>query len=219
MLSALGTHFCWLDLGLPCCNQRWFWDILRNVPVGTTQAILFTRFLSVGFGCWNTHSNQVNYQSGTQQSISMLKSLPTHLSSVVAPPRHWISIESALNLGLTLTISFGLGITHSNVGNHRNYHQWLYHFCQSSILDAAYIPRIYNGGSEEDENFIANLGLFFTNFFKVHLHLVESNQSTASLVISAHKYLVGVSNVEHKEVFKTCLEYWLWLVWRNPLSC
>ena len=81
-----------------------------------------------------------------------------------------------------------------------------------SVTDALHLAELYNKGSEEDGNFIANLGLFFTSFFRVHLPLVEGNPNTASQVITAHKYLIGISNVDHKEVFKTCLEYWLWLV-------
>eukprot|EP00667_Euglena_gracilis_P000862 EG_transcript_863 len=76
---------------------------------------------------------------------------------------------------------------------------------------AEHIPKLYAEGSEDDENFLANLSLFFTSFFRVHLHLVEAHPRTAQQVIAAHKYLVGISMVDHKEIFKTCLEYWLWL--------
>eukprot|EP00993_Chasmostoma_nieuportense_P007598 NODE_86_length_3321_cov_122.116468_g80_i0.p1 GENE.NODE_86_length_3321_cov_122.116468_g80_i0~~NODE_86_length_3321_cov_122.116468_g80_i0.p1 ORF type:complete len:1072 (-),score=349.09 NODE_86_length_3321_cov_122.116468_g80_i0:63-3278(-) len=89
---------------------------------------------------------------------------------------------------------------------------------------ALHVPKLYAEGSEEDEHFIANLGLFFCSFFRSHLQLVETNPMTASHVITAHKYLIGISNVDHKEVFKTCLEYWLFLAedvfksWRGTLT-
>jgi exportin-1 len=82
---------------------------------------------------------------------------------------------------------------------------------ESHIHYAMHIPKLYADGTEEDENFIANLGIFFATFFRMHLTQMENNPSTASQVITAHKYLIGISNVDHKEVFKTCLEYWLWL--------
>eukprot|EP01012_Entosiphon_sulcatum_P019589 TRINITY_DN24503_c0_g1_i1.p1 TRINITY_DN24503_c0_g1~~TRINITY_DN24503_c0_g1_i1.p1 ORF type:complete len:1057 (-),score=290.97 TRINITY_DN24503_c0_g1_i1:3-3173(-) len=66
-------------------------------------------------------------------------------------------------------------------------------------------------GSAEDEAFLVNLALFFTGFFRAHLQLVETNRVTSMDVIHAHKYLIAVSNIDHKENFKTCLEYWLWL--------
>lgn len=82
---------------------------------------------------------------------------------------------------------------------------------EGSAHYAIYIPKQFDEGTEEDENFIANLGLFFTGFFRAHLHLVESNPATAGRVLVAHKYLIGISNVDRKEIFKSCLEYWLWL--------
>jgi exportin-1 len=56
-----------------------------------------------------------------------------------------------------------------------------------------------------------NLALFLTNFLREHLKLVENDQNK-ELLLNAHLYLVKISQVEEREVFKICLEYWAKLV-------
>lgn len=56
-----------------------------------------------------------------------------------------------------------------------------------------------------------NLALFLANFLREHLKLVENDQNK-ELLLNAHLYLVKISQVEEREVFKICLEYWAKLV-------
>lgn len=72
------------------------------------------------------------------------------------------------------------------------------------------IPRAHRDGNENTEQFISALGLFLTTFFKNHLPLVE-NDALKGYLIQAHFYLVSISEVDDKELFKTCLEYWDYL--------
>mmetsp|Transcript_27650 Transcript_27650/g.70461 ORF Transcript_27650/g.70461 Transcript_27650/m.70461 type:complete len:1107 (+) Transcript_27650:54-3374(+) len=64
-------------------------------------------------------------------------------------------------------------------------------------------------GSDADQTFIQNLGLFFTGFFRQHLAIAERTAaSNPSLLQAAMHLLVKISEVEDQEVFKICLEYW-----------
>ncbi|EAL19684.1 hypothetical protein CNBG3120 [Cryptococcus deneoformans B-3501A] len=69
----------------------------------------------------------------------------------------------------------------------------------------------YASSDDEDQQLIKNLALFLTNFLHPHLRLIETPENT-ELLINAHLYLVKISTVDDREVFKICLEYWLKLV-------
>lgn len=49
--------------------------------------------------------------------------------------------------------------------------------------------------------------MFLTNFLSVHLRLIETPEQQP-LLLNAHYYLVKISGVDDREVFKICLEYW-----------
>ncbi|KAJ3123600.1 Karyopherin transporter [Nowakowskiella sp. JEL0407] len=73
-------------------------------------------------------------------------------------------------------------------------------------LDAA-----YERGVDDDCQFIQNLSLFLTSFLGSHLSLLERGFDK-SYVQMAHVYLVRISQVREREIFKGCLEYWAKLV-------
>jgi exportin-1 len=93
-------------------------------------------------------------------------------------------------------------------------------------LDRTNMVLAYNNGSHEEQNFIQNLTLFFCSFFKEHLDLVEKQYDTDKKstitamgnggdnfgLETAHLYLLKLSEVEEREIFKICLEYWIKLV-------
>lgn len=56
-----------------------------------------------------------------------------------------------------------------------------------------------------------NLALFLTNFLINHNRLIESEQHR-ELLLNCHLYLIKISSVDDKEIFKICLEYWSKLV-------
>ncbi|KAI8924681.1 CRM1 C terminal-domain-containing protein [Entophlyctis helioformis] len=75
---------------------------------------------------------------------------------------------------------------------------------------------IYENSTDDDQNFIQNLAMHFSTFFSAHLTVVEKSVAAVpanrDLIILAHRYLLKVSQVKDREVFKTCLEYWTKLV-------
>lgn len=69
---------------------------------------------------------------------------------------------------------------------------------------------IYENGTDDQQEFIQNLAIFLTSFFSEHLKLVENQFKEETLL--GHAYLLNISRVDDREVFKVCLEYWTKLV-------
>nr|CAG8474177.1 2563_t:CDS:10 [Entrophospora candida] len=69
-------------------------------------------------------------------------------------------------------------------------------------LENVELPVLYNNSSNEFEEFIQNLALFLTSFLTVHLKILELPQNRSAL-ITAHYWLLRISQVEEREVFKS----------------
>ncbi|WPH01887.1 Hypothetical protein R9X50_00474100 [Acrodontium crateriforme] len=69
----------------------------------------------------------------------------------------------------------------------------------------------YASSNGRDQEFVQNLALFLCNFFSNHLNLVETlpNQD---FLLHGHFYLIRISQIDDREIFKICLEYWTKLV-------
>ncbi|KAG0135947.1 exportin KapK [Tuber indicum] len=70
---------------------------------------------------------------------------------------------------------------------------------------------VYPSSNTRDQEFIQNLALFICNFFTPHLKLIE-NLSNKDYLTHSHFYLIRISQIEDREIFKICLEYWNKLV-------
>ncbi|KAJ7088867.1 CRM1 C terminal-domain-containing protein [Mycena belliarum] len=73
------------------------------------------------------------------------------------------------------------------------------------------IAKGYAESDDDVQELILNLTLFLTNFLSSHLRALETEANRDAL-LNAHLYLVKISQVEEREVFKICLEYWSKLV-------
>jgi len=69
----------------------------------------------------------------------------------------------------------------------------------------------YPTSNSRDQEFVQNLALFLCNFFTTHLPLVENLPNT-DFLLHGHFYLIRISQIEDREIFKICLEYWTKLV-------
>ncbi|CAD6570922.1 MAG: Karyopherin transporter [Alectoria sarmentosa] len=69
----------------------------------------------------------------------------------------------------------------------------------------------YEKSASRDQEFVQNLALFLCNYFSVHLNLIE-NLPTRDFLNHAHFYLIRISQIDDREIFKICLEYWTKLV-------
>ena len=80
--------------------------------------------------------------------------------------------------------------------------------CQGALTPSnPDIRAAYDDSDDDDQQFISNLAMFLTNFLSVHLRLIETPEQQP-LLLNAHYYLVKISGVDDREVFKICLEYW-----------
>uniref|UniRef100_A0A0R3TNP2 Importin N-terminal domain-containing protein n=1 Tax=Rodentolepis nana TaxID=102285 RepID=A0A0R3TNP2_RODNA len=84
------------------------------------------------------------------------------------------------------------------------------------------IREAFDRGTTDEQNFIQILAIFYCTFLKSHGELLENRVPTSKLV-DAYKYLLRISEVDDKEIFKICLEYWnYWvceLYTKATLSC
>ncbi|OIW27508.1 hypothetical protein CONLIGDRAFT_645770 [Coniochaeta ligniaria NRRL 30616] len=69
----------------------------------------------------------------------------------------------------------------------------------------------YPQSNTRDQEFIQNLALFLCNFFGMHLNLIE-NLPNRDFLTHGHYYLIRISQIDDREIFKICLDYWLKLV-------
>ncbi|EGX44708.1 Karyopherin transporter [Orbilia oligospora] len=70
---------------------------------------------------------------------------------------------------------------------------------------------IYPTSPPRDQEFIQNLAIFLCNFFTPHVKLIE-NLPNKEYLVHSHLYLIRISQINDREIFKICLEYWTKLV-------
>ncbi|TKA83469.1 hypothetical protein B0A55_00554 [Friedmanniomyces simplex] len=69
----------------------------------------------------------------------------------------------------------------------------------------------YASSNGRDQEFVQNLALFLCNFFSNHLGIIE-NLPNRDFLLHGHFYLIRISQIDDREIFKVCLEYWTKLV-------
>ena len=78
------------------------------------------------------------------------------------------------------------------------------------------LANIYQNSTDDDQMFIQNLGIYLSTFFANHVRPVEIQGQLQSEIHDAlllgHRYLLMVSRVDDREVFKVTLDYWTKLV-------
>jgi exportin-1 len=70
---------------------------------------------------------------------------------------------------------------------------------------------VYGRSNGNDQEFVLNLALFLTTFFSTHVDLIEALPNPDYLY-HGHAYLLRISQIDDREIFKICLEYWTKLV-------
>lgn len=73
------------------------------------------------------------------------------------------------------------------------------------------IAEAYSNAGDAGQELVLNLSIFLCNFLSNHLRPIES-EANRDVLLNAHLYMVKVSQVDEREIFKICLEYWLKLV-------
>ncbi|KAI1613332.1 exportin-1 [Exophiala viscosa] len=69
----------------------------------------------------------------------------------------------------------------------------------------------YAKAKPSEQEYILNLAIFLCNYFSAHLQTIERLPNTDYL-LHGHFYLIKISLIDDREIFKICLEYWNKLV-------
>ncbi|GMF98103.1 hypothetical protein B5S33_g3882 [[Candida] boidinii] len=74
----------------------------------------------------------------------------------------------------------------------------------------------YENSNSSEQEFLQDLAMFLVTFLSNHLTVLEKNSiqdnDVKELLLISHQYLVNLSSIEERELFKTCLDYWSKLV-------
>lgn len=70
----------------------------------------------------------------------------------------------------------------------------------------------YSIANTNDQSFLQDFAMFLCTFLSNHLLPLERNESLRELLIGSLNYLIELSRIEERELFKTCLDYWNFFV-------
>ncbi|KAL6946877.1 Karyopherin transporter [Hanseniaspora vineae] len=77
---------------------------------------------------------------------------------------------------------------------------------------SANLKEMYTNANSNDQSFLQDFAMFLTTYLAKHRVLLEeagiNNPILQTLNLSSHAYLIQLSNVNERELFKTCLDYW-----------
>jgi exportin-1 len=104
------------------------------------------------------------------------------------------------------------------IGSPYNYDERLVHMFTETLTKVSNViplsmdlKETFAQSNGRDQEFVSNLALFLSSFFSAHLDLIEKLPNQDYLV-HAHFYLIRISQIDDREVFKICLDYWTRLV-------
>ncbi|CAI4738743.1 BDN_1c_G0031980.mRNA.1.CDS.1 [Saccharomyces cerevisiae] len=66
----------------------------------------------------------------------------------------------------------------------------------------------YANANGNDQSFLQDLAMFLTTYLARNRALLERDESLRELLLNAHQYLIQLSKIEERELFKTTLDYW-----------
>lgn len=66
----------------------------------------------------------------------------------------------------------------------------------------------YATASGKDQSFLQDFAMFLTTYLSLHRALLESDERLRELLLTAHQYLIQLSKIDERELFKTTLDYW-----------
>ncbi|PRT54062.1 Exportin-1 [Wickerhamiella sorbophila] len=72
------------------------------------------------------------------------------------------------------------------------------------------LRELWPNATTADQDFMQNLSLFLSIFLSHHVQLIEARDE--GLLQLSHLYLIKISEVDERELFKGCLDYWSRLV-------
>ena len=66
----------------------------------------------------------------------------------------------------------------------------------------------YKSANGSDQSFLQDFAMFLTSYLSRHRTLLESDDGLRELLLNSHQYLIQLSKIEERELFKITLDYW-----------
>ncbi|ODV68432.1 hypothetical protein HYPBUDRAFT_238123 [Hyphopichia burtonii NRRL Y-1933] len=66
----------------------------------------------------------------------------------------------------------------------------------------------YSVANSNDQSFLQDLAMYLCTFLSNHLIPLEKNENLRDLLLTSLNYLIQLSRIDERELFKTCLDYW-----------
>lgn len=73
---------------------------------------------------------------------------------------------------------------------------------------ATSLRKSYRNANSNDQSFLQDLAMFLCTFLGNHLSVLESSKESQNVLLVSLNYLIELSRIEERELFKTCLDYW-----------
>ncbi|QEU61546.1 Crm1 [Kluyveromyces lactis] len=70
------------------------------------------------------------------------------------------------------------------------------------------LKNTYATANGNDQSFLQDFAMFLTTYLARHRSILEDDDSLRELLITAHQYLIELSKIDERELFKTTLDYW-----------
>ena len=70
------------------------------------------------------------------------------------------------------------------------------------------LKQTYKVASSSDQSFLQDLAMFLCTFLTNNLELLEKHKEAGELLQNSLFYLLELSRIEERELFKTCLDFW-----------
>lgn len=70
------------------------------------------------------------------------------------------------------------------------------------------LKSLYNTANGSDQSFLQDFAMFLTTYLTNHRTILENDENLRELLLNAHQYLIQLSKVDERELFKTTLDYW-----------
>lgn len=74
------------------------------------------------------------------------------------------------------------------------------------------LNQTYAVANSSDQTFLQDLAMYICTFLANHVLALESRDEFRELLLTSHEYLIQLSKIDERELFKTCLDYWSKLV-------
>ena len=79
----------------------------------------------------------------------------------------------------------------------------------ANIIPVNYdFSKTYKLANNDDQAFFQDFAMYLTTYLTRHRNLLEEDLSLRELLLNSHKYLIQLTKIDEREIFKITLDYW-----------